>query len=88
MNFNLLKKKALEAYNKHGIFVRVEYEPLTSIWTIKFSRYLGGGKCGWSQVRKILTDADICEAFEMAYEKLSVDNTISYTSYISDQEEK
>ena len=74
MSFNtaLFKKKALEAYNKHGIFTRIEYEPLTSIYTIKFNRYLGFGKCGWSQVRKTLSDADILEAFDMAYTKLKV----------------
>ena len=72
MNQALLKKKSLEAYNRYGIFARVEYEPLTSIWTIKFTRYMGGRKCGWTQVRKVLTDSDIYEAFQLAYKKLGV----------------
>lgn len=75
MNFQLLKKKSLEAYNKYGIFTRIEYEPLTSIYTIKFNRYLGAGKCGWSQIRKTLSDADIYSAFNMAYEKFNVENS-------------
>lgn len=70
MNQQYLKKKCLEVYNKHGIYAKVHYEPLTSIWTITFSRYMVGTKCGWSQVRKDLSDADILEAFNFAIEKL------------------